>query len=173
MQYLKVHTIQKSVEGSGVEQSKVRDGMLALTGIAVGLATLALIPSQIQGQTLGAIADPTSSAFFPILAALALIACCTLLLMLAMTRSDTNAERAGPLLTLRSVGTSALLAAYLMMIHLVGMFIATPLMIIGLSLAFGYRNWPFVIGSAVVMPLLIWLLFQKILVVVFPSGVLF
>lgn len=156
-----------------MEQAKIRDSVFALAGIGAGFAALALIPSQIEGQTLRAIADPTSSAFFPILAAIALIACCALLLVMTLTRADSGAAPEGPLLTLRSTGTSALLAGYLVMIHLVGMYVATPLMIVGLSIAFGYRNWPLVIASAIVMPALIWFLFQKLLVVVFPSGVLF
>jgi len=147
--------------------------MFALAGIGAGFATLALIPSQIEGQTLRAIADPTSSAFFPIISALALVASCMLLLILTVMRADTGAPREGPLLTLRSTGTSTLLVGYLLAIHLFGMYVATPLMIVGLSVAFGYRNWPLVIASAIVMPALIWFLFQKLLVVIFPSGVLF
>jgi putative tricarboxylic transport membrane protein len=149
-----------------------RDIGLGIGGALAGLAALALIPSQVPGQGLGAIRDPTSAAFFPIIAALALTAASAILIV-AFLRGRPDGEAREPLVTLRFIGTGALLIVYLAAIRLVGMYVATSLMIVGLSAAFEYRNWALVAGSALLMPFLIWLLFQKVLVIVFPSGVLF
>lgn len=49
--------------------SRTGDCLVALTSIAIGTTTLSLVPDEIAGQTLAAIGDMNSPAFFPIIAA--------------------------------------------------------------------------------------------------------
>jgi tripartite-type tricarboxylate transporter receptor subunit TctC len=48
---------------------RLRDALIGLACVSVGAAALALVPSQVPGETLAAVGEPTSPAFFPILAA--------------------------------------------------------------------------------------------------------
>ncbi len=155
-----------------MEIAKLRDSGLAALGIAVGGAAILLVPYQIPGGSLSDIANPASSAFFPIVVSSMLVLCCVLLLVGALRRADDD-EPTEPLITWSYIQGVSLLAAYVFLVSWIGMLIATGLMIAALSYAFGYRNWPYMIGTAVLMPIVIWFVFRKLLYIVFPSGVLF
>jgi hypothetical protein len=156
-----------------METARLRDGVLALLGIGVGVGALLLVPSQIPGGSLGDILEPSSSSFFPIVVAGAMVLCCVVLLANAILCADTDNEPPPALLTQGYIQGSALLTAYVFLVSWIGMLVASGLMIVSLSYAFGYRNWPYMIATAVLMPLSIWFVFRKLLYVVFPSGVLF
>lgn len=156
-----------------METARLRDGALALIGIGVGIGALLLVPSQIPGGSLADISEPSSSSFFPIVVASALVLCCGVLLTETILRPDNMEEAPPPLLTHGYIQASVLLTAYVFLIAWLGMMVASGLMIASLSYAFGYRNWPYMIATAVLIPLGIWFVFRKLLYVVFPSGVLF
>jgi hypothetical protein len=46
-------------------------------------------------------------------------------------------------------------------------------MIVGLSLLFRYRRLSLVLASALLTPALVWLLFEKGLIILFPRGAFF
>lgn len=163
------------MEGADKNAVKLRDFWLAGLGIVIGAGTLLLIPHQISGSSLSDIANPASSAFFPIIVAILLIACALLLLFQTVLVPPAEGEQGvvEPLLSWNYVQGAALLTAYVFLVSWIGMLISTGLMIAALSWMFGYRNWPLMIGSAVLVPLSVWFLFRKLLYIVFPSGVLF
>lgn len=154
---------------------KLRDYWLAGLGIAIGAGTLLLIPHQISGGSVSDIANPASSAFFPVIVASLLIACCLALLLQTVLASSGEGEQKAlePLFTWNYARGAALLTAYVFFVSWIGMLISTGLMIAALSWMFGYRNWPLMIGAAVLVPLSVWFLFRKLLYIVFPSGILF
>jgi hypothetical protein len=156
-----------------METTKWKDSVLALIGIAIGVAALFLVPSQIPGGSLSDIRDPSTSGFFPIIVFCALIVCCAVLLAGALLRSGGGDEVAEKLFTWRYIQGAALMSAYVFLISWLGMLVASGLLIVALSLAFGYRHWPYLIATAILMPLSIWFVFRKLLYIVFPSGVLF
>ncbi len=157
-----------------METTQWKDSALALIGIAIGAAGLFLIPSQIPGGSLGDIRDPSSSAFFPIIVSCGFILCCAVLLAEALLRSSgSSGEATEKIFTWRYLEGTALMSAYVFLVSWLGMLVASGLLIAALAYAFGYRYWPYLIATAIVMPFSIWFVFRKLLYIVFPSGVLF
>ncbi len=157
-----------------MQTAKLRDSGLAAIGVAIGAGALLLVPYQIPGGSLGDISEPASSAFFPIVVSSMLVVCCLILLVGTLLRPLGDDEAATePLITWNYLQGAAVLTGYVFLVSWIGMLIATGLMIATLSYAFGYRNWPFLIGTAVLVPLSIWFVFRKLLYIVFPAGMLF
>jgi putative tricarboxylic transport membrane protein len=152
---------------------RLRDALIGLACVSVGAAALALVPSQVPGETLAAVGEPTSPAFFPILAA-GVLALLGIALAAQAFMSDPQASAEGErILTADYLAMSAALALYVMLIPVIGMYLSSALMIVGLSLLFRYRRLSLVLASALLTPALVWLLFEKGLIILFPRGAFF
>jgi putative tricarboxylic transport membrane protein len=157
----------------GARRLLPRDACVGLACVCVGATALALVPLQVPGETLAAVGEPTSPAFVPILAAGILGLLGTALAaqaFMSYPRAGAEGER---ILTRDYLAMSAALALYVMLVPAIGMYLASALMIVGLSFLFRYRRFLFVLGSALLTPALVWLLFEKGLVILFPRGAFF
>jgi putative tricarboxylic transport membrane protein len=145
----------------------------AITG-SLALATLALAPSQIPGETLAAAGNLQSPAFFPILAA-----CVMAILSVALVIRAAAQERTGQGLrisfphapTVASV--AGLFIIFAASTYLFGLVNSAVVIIAAIALVMGYRDWRVLVVVALLVPLAIYLLFQRLLLVILPSGVLF
>lgn len=72
-------------------QGRDRETLIGIAAVALGVAVLLLVPLQVPGETIAAIGDMRSPAFFPVLAAIIVLAgaVCTVL-------SRSSAEPAEP-----------------------------------------------------------------------------
>ena len=141
---------------------------------SLALATLALVPSQTPGETLAAVSDLQSPAFFPILSACVMAICSVFLVIRAVAH-----ERAGQGLRISfpHAGTvlsvAGLFIAFAAGVHLFGLVNSAVVIIAAMALIMGYRDWRVLVPVALLVPLAIYLLFQRLLLVILPEGVLF
>lgn len=147
---------------------------LAGLGVLLSGAIWALVPDQVPGYTLAAYADMNSPAFFPIAAA-GLV----LLISLAIAARAWLAARRGteePLEALRParmLPAAGVMLAFVVLMPLLGTVVAMALMVAGLMLAFGARRPALVAITAIVTPLVIVTLFERVMLILFPHGVLY
>jgi len=144
---------------------------VAVVALALGGAVLALLPSQIPGAGVSAIGDMTSPAFFPILAALLVLAAGAALLRRPAAQGPTETEEPG------GIGRPLLFAA--MMIGgaaltpvLGGLFTLFLLMCGAAAIAGARRKLPTLVLAASGV-LVVHLLFERTLKVLLPPGLLF
>ncbi len=160
-----------------------RDATVAIVGAAFGLAALIAVPAQIKGQGYDALFDVQSPAFFPILIALLMIAVSLTLLasrFLATQRRDVDddaqpqSEEAGPIeAPVRLVAAALCLLVYDASLDLVGMVVGSAALIVVLSLVLGFRRYGIIAAVAAIVPVGLYVSFQKGLYVMLPSGTLF
>jgi hypothetical protein len=153
------------------------DRAVAIVGATLGLGALAAVPEQIRGQGYGAIADVQSPAFFPILIALLMVAVSILLLTARRREAQEPPEandETGPIEAPRRLAAAALcLIAYYGALELIGMVVASILVIAVLALTLGYRRYGILAAVALALPVGIFLAFEKGLFVLLPAGKLF
>jgi putative tricarboxylic transport membrane protein len=151
---------------------KLNDAVFGAILLLLALALLVTVQSypKIPGQNVG-------PALFPGLVAAAL-AICAVLLIISGVRRRGVAPWFEPLPWLGSrphvvtfVATIGAVVLYIALTNLVGFLILAPLMLLGLFLAFRVRPGPAVLTS-IVVSLLIWYAFYKLLRVPLPWGVL-
>lgn len=151
--------------------------IVGLVAALAGTGILAIVPVQIPGESWQSISNVQSPAFFPILNALFLTGCGIALIVSALRAPDGlsggDRQDAGILHPMTLGGAVALLIIYLAMISYVGMVVSSGIAIAAMSLLLGYRNKPVIAASAVVFPVVIYLLFEKLLKILLPHGVLF
>ncbi len=148
--------------------------VVALAAGVVGAGTLLLVPSQISGETLAALGNMESPAFFPILAAWLIIVCSVGLGVRSLTRGgagqQARVEFPRPWSVLSVIVIFVLFAAGT---YYLGMVPAAVLMIMVMAYLLEYRNPKIVLPVAVAVPVGIYLLFEKLLLILLPSGVIF
>jgi hypothetical protein len=153
------------------------DIAVAIVGAALGVGALLAVPAQIRGQGFGAIADVQSPAFFPILIALLMVAVSILLLTARRREAQEPPEandETGPIEAPRRLAAAALcLIAYYGALELIGMVVASILVIAVLALTLGYRRYGILAAVALALPVGIFLAFEKGLFVLLPAGKLF
>jgi hypothetical protein len=153
------------------------DRAVAIVGAALGVGALLAVPAQIRGQGFGAIADVQSPAFFPILIALLMVAVSILLLTARRREAQEPPEandETGPIEAPRRLAAAALcLIAYYGALELIGMVVASILVIAVLALTLGYRRYGILAAVALALPVGIFLAFEKGLFVLLPAGKLF
>jgi hypothetical protein len=148
--------------------------IVALIAASLAVATLLLVPYQVPGETLAAVRNLESPAFFPIIAGCLMGICAVLLAVNAVA-----SERAGRGLrmTFEQPRTALLvIAAYIGLLlgaHYVGLIASSAVAIAAMAWGLGYRNLKILVPVAALVPACIYLLFQKGLLVILPSGVLF
>lgn len=154
--------------------SRTGDCLVALTSVAIGASILALVPDEIAGQTLAAIGDMNSPAFFPIIAAALMAICgvCLALEALAKTYGDKDAniefKRPGSVFTVM-----AMFVLFATATHFIGMLVSAVATILVMAWFLNYRNLWVLIPVAVAVPAVIYLLFERVLLILLPRGVLF
>lgn len=144
---------------------------VAVVALALGGAVLALLPGQIPGAGLAAIGDMTSPAFFPILAALLVLASGIALLPRPAAAEAADAEETGgigkPLIFAAMMIGGALLAPVL------GGLLTLFLLMCGAAAIGGARRPVPTLVLAACGVLVVHLLFERTLQVLLPPGLLF
>ena len=128
----------------------------------------------VSGETLAAIGDPYSPAFFPIVLGTLLIVCGGVMLAstaigrVPVVRGEGRIES-----PLRIGATAGFIVLYTLLITWIGMLAASVLCIAGLASILGYRRHIVIGVAAVVVPVLIYVLFERMLYVLLPQPTLF
>lgn len=153
------------------------DYTIAGCALAFGGFILWSIPNQVPGATLAAVSDMSSSAFFPILTGVFMILCGVALAvrtasgkLLAEPREQ---ETFSPRHSARMVAVLLLLVAYLITLKIIGMIVSSMLLIAIMAPLLGYRNVRYIVASAAIFPVVIYLLFDRLLHILLPNGVFF
>lgn len=153
------------------------DIWVALSTLGVGAFVLFSIPSQVPGESLMAVYDMSSSAFFPVLAGTFMLLCGFALLMKAFagTGAFVASGEVGeePISYRRTLIVLALFIVYLVTIETVGMIVSSAVMIAVMALVLRYQNKKLIIISALVFPMLVFMLFELLLKILLPHGALF
>jgi len=150
-----------------------QDILVGLAALVVAGGIVALLPSQVGGESLSAIGDMRSPAFFPALAALVMGALGALLALrgaVAARRAE-DATCASPTGDgRRAVAVAVLLVATTLALPHAGFVPTVVSMMAGLSLAFGYRRPVVLAALCLLMPIAIFLIFEGALRVLLPRG---
>ncbi|MGI9384673.1 MAG: tripartite tricarboxylate transporter TctB family protein [Methyloligellaceae bacterium] len=156
----------------------LRNSSLIVGTVAVvtGIGVLLLVPVQVPGETWAAVTDLQSPAFFPIVNGMFLTLCGAVLTLTAVFRHPDGAA-ADPIESVvypgKLAATAGLLAVYLSVIPHIGMVVSSSLAIATMSILLGYRNKLLIPIVSIIFPIFIYFLFEKILKILLPHGVLF
>lgn len=143
---------------------------VSLIGVAVGSATLALVPRQIQGASLADGADMRSPAFFPVLAAGVVILASVVDAVRVVTGAAGERE---PWSWHRPLVLTVAFLVFLLLVPALGTMTAAFLLMLAISLVFGHPRIGWSLTVALVTTVLIYLLFERLLLVLFPHGRIF
>ena len=147
---------------------------VGVVSVATGAATLAFLPEMVSGETLAALGDPYSPAFFPILIGALLIVCGGIMIAVsAMGRAPVVRGEGSVESPLRLGSAAGFIVVYTLLITWVGMLAASVLCIAGLAYILGYRRHVVIGLAAVCVPVLIYVLFERMLYVLLPQPTLF
>ena len=155
---MKQFEFRRSVEGGSV--------------VLLGAVILLLIPSQIQEVVQGG--TGMSPSFIPALVAAGLI-----LAGLGLLAKAYFIETAHPALDVSSAGllrvltALLLLIAYTVLFPLLGFVAASGLCLAVLIIFFGSRSWRKILMSAVLVPIVLWIFFEKLFRIPLPHGLFF
>jgi putative tricarboxylic transport membrane protein len=150
------------------------DLAVAFLTAVIGAGTLVLVPGQISGETLAAITNAQSPAFFPILAACILLFCSFWLGVKAI--SD---QRQGRALDVRFTNlalvllTMGLFVAFATAIYYLGLILAAVAAIVVMGWLLEFRDLRVLLPVAIGVPLGIYLLFERLLLIILPRGAFF
>ena len=147
---------------------------VGVLSVLTGAGTLVFLPEMVSGETLAAIGDPYSPAFFPIVIGALLIVCGGVMIATtAMGRAPVVRGEGRVESPLRLGSAAGVIVAYTLLITWIGMLAASVLCIAGLAYILGYRRHVIVGAAAVVVPVLIYVLFERMLYVLLPQPTLF
>ena len=155
-------------------RARSSDLLVALVSLAIGAAILAFVPDEIAGQTLSAIGDMNSPAFFPIIAAALMVLCGAILALGSAARRQSGDDdwvtfkRPGPVLTVM-----AMFVLFATGTHYIGMVASSVITILVMAVFLGYRNLWVLVPVALLVPAVIYLLFERVLLILLPRGTLF
>lgn len=153
----------------GVDWTDVVVGGLVL---ALASGVIALLPSQVGGESWRAIGNMRSPAFFAVLAGALMGGLAILLILRGLIAGGAGGRgvtRPGNLPRLLFAGGA--LAGGALATPVAGYPLAAALMMAGLSLAFGYRRIGVVLVLAIAIPLGVFTVFESALRVLLPRGV--
>ena len=153
----------------------VRENLaVGVVSVVTGAGTLVFLPEMVSGETLAAIGDPYSPAFFPIVLGTLLIVCGGVMLASTAIGRAPVVRGEGRIESPLRIGTTAgFIVLYTLLITWIGMLAASVLCIAGLAYILGYRRHIVVGVAAVVVPVLIYVLFERMLYVLLPQPTLF
>lgn len=144
------------------------ESLLALAVIAVGVMFLRIVHG--TPPPFGDPRDIGSAAFFPGLIALLVTGLGVVLLLSAWRPASSVAFESGH--TARALLAYALMVAMAVSIRFLGIWLVTMLAVPLLAMCFGERRWYVLLALAVVPPTLVIHLFEGVMGVYFPRGVL-
>ena len=150
------------------------DFIVALVAGALGIGTLILIPYQIAGESIAALGNLQSPAFFPSFIGIVMIACAVALVCraAAATREGRGLHVDFPRFSfVAAVG--AIFILFAVGSHVVGMLPSSVIIILVLAYLWDYRDFRVLIPVAVLVPLAIYVLFEKTLLIILPRGLVF
>lgn len=152
----------------------MRRGDLAVGGLSLGLgvATLALVPWGVSGASLAAVLDMRSPAFFPILTA-SLLGVFGAVLVVRAWRAPGEVAPGPVAAPGRVLAVAGVLIIYGIAVPWLGMFVSSGIVIVLLAWILGERRGLRVAGLAVAVPLLVYFLFERYLLILFPRGIWF
>jgi hypothetical protein len=149
------------------------DLVVALVAGGIGIVTLVLIPFQIAGESIAAIGNLQSPAFFPVFSGIAIIICAGIL----AARSLAATAAGGLHVTFPRLPFVAAVSGIFVLFAagslVIGMIPASAVMIFVLAYLWDYRDFRILVPVAVLVPLAIYLLFEKTLLIILPRGVVF
>ncbi|MGI9294204.1 MAG: tripartite tricarboxylate transporter TctB family protein [Pseudomonadales bacterium] len=150
-------------------------GNLIISAAALSISGLVLfsLPGDVDNFGLNTFTDMASAAFFPLLAATIVGICAIGLLVMTMLDRDNNEGKKLSPVGWRPVAMLAGFSAFIPLIHLLGMVTASALVVIALSFIFGFRDLRWTLPVAAVLPVSVYFLFERILKVLFPHGLIF
>lgn len=154
------------------------DIWVALTALAAGAFVLFSIPAQVPGETILAVTDMGSSAFFPALAGIFMFICGGGLFFTATAGQGVFMTTAvepddEPVSLTRTATVFVLFVVYLLALDTVGMMVSSIILIAVMAFILQYENKKHILISAVVFPALVYVLFEHLLKILLPHGVLF
>ncbi|MEM6974110.1 MAG: tripartite tricarboxylate transporter TctB family protein [Pseudomonadota bacterium] len=148
--------------------ARLADLMFCLLGLGTALAAVLSLFGGPRGAGIDALSDMTSPAFFPAIGAIAL-ALASIAIAGSRGRADAALERPGlrPLLVLLAV------LAMVLLIERIGFFETLVLGLLILPPVFGLRDLRLILPTAGAVPFAVHLLFERLLLVRFPDGLVF
>jgi len=147
---------------------------VGVVSLLTGVGTLAFLPQVVSGETLSAIGDPYSPAFFPIFISALLIVCGSVMIVSTLMGHAPQVSGEGEIeAPLRVSATAGFIVVYTVLIQWIGMLIASAVCIAGLAYILGFRRNVIILLAAVIVPALIYVLFERMLYVVFPEPKIF
>ena len=165
------------------------DMVVSTLALTVSAMVITALPVDVPGAGFASLADMSSPAFFPFLAAILVSLSATALLVRSLAQAwrdlnDIPLESDNDLVKGSNrhfghddlKGPALMLAAcivYIPLIHRLGMITASGLVIATLPALFGYRDWRWIAIFAVSVPITVYILFERILKVLFPHGAIF
>ena len=148
--------------------------LAAAAGIALGGAALLLVPAQIPGESLAAIRDMRSPAFFPVLAALLALSAGIALLPAALRPGAvTEAPEPAPPHPRRALVLAGLLTGGAVLAPVLGGLPVIFLLMLAVGAVLGDRRPLRMLLLAAAGTAVVHLLFERTLKVLLPPGVLF
>ncbi len=149
------------------------DFIISGSAVLTGIGILVALPFEVPDAGLQTLGDMTSAAFFPMLAAILI----TLSGIALGLRTFVLRHRDGGAL-LNPMGSRPLLmvagfVVYIPLIHWLGMVSASAIAVLILPLVYGYRDYRWIVPITVLIPVSVYLLFEKVLKVLFPHGAVF
>lgn len=150
------------------------DLFVALVAAAIAVGVLVSVPREIAGETLAAITDMGSPAFFPILAACVMLFCAIALALKAI--QDVRAGIGLAVEFERRTTVSAVMGMFVLFAigtYYVGMLLSAFVTIILMATWLGYRNWWLLPVVALAVPASIYVLFERVLLILLPRGLVF
>jgi hypothetical protein len=144
--------------------------LVAASGIALGAATLALIPREIPGESLAALSDMRSPAFFPVLAALLALAAGLALVPAAFRPGEPPPPPAHPR---RAAMLALLLIGGALLTPVLGGLLVIFLLMLAVGWLLGARHTLRMLAIAAIATATVHILFERTLKVLLPPGVLF
>ncbi|MEO0819525.1 MAG: tripartite tricarboxylate transporter TctB family protein [Pseudomonadota bacterium] len=152
--------------------ARLADLFFCLLGLGVALAAAVSLFGGARGAGIGALGDMTSPAFFPAIGAIALA-----LASLAIAWRGLTAPAAPPIAWPGFRPLLVLVAVFAMIVAVVsgpvGFLEMLFFGLLALPPLFGLRDLRLILPTAVVVPLCVHLLFERVLLVRFPDGILF
>jgi len=142
--------------------------------LLLGASTLFFMPELVSGETLAAINDPYSPGFFPILIGTMLVVCGGVVVVgTAIGRSPEIRGDGAIESPIRLTATAALIGIYTAAMLWIGMLAASMICIAGLAYVLGYQRHWVIAAAAIGVPVLISVLFERLLYVLLPQSQVF
>lgn len=154
-------------------KSRWVDRALSVIALLICAAVFLTLPHDVPGTSITTFTDMESAAFFPMLAASVIGSSAMLLVLSSFMRRSKQLEEQIDLMGKRPALLVVGFSLFIPLIHWLGMVIASTIMIALLPMVFRYQNYRLVIPLAMLLPIAVYLLFERVLKVLFPHGVVF